>query len=500
MFGAAASTLDLADGSAWLALSTLFVLQLALTLLLLSLVALVSVRLAKAVGMLLFVVNAAALYFIHTYGVLIDKTMVGNVFNTDPAEAWGLFHVKLLLYVAVLGVLPALAIAATRVRRPGIVKQLAFTLSVAVAGAGWLYANSASWLWIDKHASRLGSLVLPWSYVINAARYQSALANASREQVPLPAATHVDDSDVIVVLVIGESARAKNFSLYGYGRSTNPELAAAGAVPLANTTSCATYTTESLQCMLSSLGSKTPFSDSHEPLPSYVQRNGVDVTWRANNSGEPRMKVGRFEIAPAIRKTCTGDCSRLQYDDVLLYGLDAQLREAGSRKKLFVLHQTGSHGPQYFNRYPPRFETFTPVCRTVEQSKCTTQELVNAYDNTIRYTDHFLASVVALLKAQGTPAVMLYVSDHGESLGEHGLYLHGTPMALAPDEQKDVPFIVWMSDSFAQRKGVQAAVLRAQPAHSHDFVFHSVMGALGMAGPAYDRSLDIFSPATKASP
>ena len=502
LFKFAAANLDFQGAGGWLALSTVFVLQFVLTVGTLATVALVSVRAAKAVGILLFLGNSIALYFIDSYGVVLDKSMMGNVLNTNVAEATAFFHFRLLIYLGLLGALPSMLIAWTTIPPVSRPRRVAFLLTVALLGVAWLYANSKSWLWVDKHASRLGALILPWSYVGNSVRYAEAVANASREQLPLPPARFTDSREVVVVLVIGESARAANFSLYGYQRPTNPLLTAAGVTGLPHARSCATYTTESLRCMLSYLGGKAPLRDSHEPLPSYLQRNGVEVTWRANNWGAPPMKVARFESASDIKKQCLGDeCARLDYDEVLLFGLEQSMRASSARKKLFVLHQTGSHGPQYFRKYPPEFEVFKPVCRTVDLSKCSREELVNAYDNTILYTDYFLSRVISVLKSlNGTPAVMLYVSDHGQSLGEYGLYLHGTPYSIAPDVQKDIPFVVWMSDTFAGRKSFATGAARGQAGYSHDFIFHSVLGALGMTSDIYNRSLDLFDPTPENKP
>jgi lipid A ethanolaminephosphotransferase len=295
------------------------------------------------------------------------------------------------------------------------------------------------------------------------------------------------------VLVIGESARAQNFSLYGYGRDTNPMLARSGAIALREAHSCATYTTAALRCMLSHRGSNAHAAND-EPLPSYLHRHGVEVIWRTNNFGEPPMKVTSFEHAAQIRNRCAHECNRAEFDEVLLQGLAERLRNAPEgAKTLVVLHQAGSHGPQYFKKYPPEFERFKPTCRTVDLQQCTREELVNAYDNTIAYTDFFLDRVIERLKSlTGTASVMLYMSDHGESLGEHGLYLHGIPMSMAPDVQTYVPLVVWMSDEFTRRAGISPRCLRERSDLSDDVVFHSVLGAFALTSKVYVPERDLF--------
>lgn len=335
-------------------------------------------------------------------------------------------------------------------------------------------------------------MTLPWSYVVNLARVQ-AEAMASREQVLLPPATFAaDDGRKVVVLVIGEAARAQNFSLYGYARETNPRLAAAGVIALKNAVSCATYTTASLRCMLSHTGSTSAFSRPFEPLPSYLQRHGVDVVWRTNNWGEPPLEVGSYQRAEALRQGCTG--TGCGFDEVLLSGLRERIAAAERQRVFIVLHQKGSHGPSYYTRYPPQFEKFEPVCRSVELSRCTDEELVNAYDNTILYTDYFLARVVEILESlQETPALLMYMSDHGESLGELGLYLHGVPDSMAPDVQRRVPFIVWASKGFFAENSEVMNRLSQRESSSARNIFHSVMGAFGMRSAIYEKQLDIFA-------
>lgn len=481
------------DWHSALALFTLFVLQLLVSITILGLAALLSIRLLKLLCILFVFGNAVALYFIVQYGVLIDATMSGNVLNTNFAEAAELAHPKLLIYVVLLGLVPALVVARVRIEPSSRARRGAFVLASLVLGSTWLYANAPSWLWIDKNAKQFGGLVLPWSYVINPLRYQRQEAERNRAPDLLPALTSTDPRRVVFILVIGESARAQNFSLLGYGRETNPLLAQSGVIAFPGARSCTTYTTASLRCMLSYRGGDAQ-GGNDEPLPSYLHRHGIEVIWRTNNFGEPPLQVSSFERADEIRKQCAGDCSRLDFDEVLLDGLAGRLRGApDGTKTLVVLHQAGSHGPQYFKKYPPEFERFKPTCRTVELQKCSAEELVNAYDNTVVYTDYFLNRVIDLLKSlNGTASVMLYMSDHGESLGEHGLYLHGVPMAIAPEVQTAVPLFVWMSDDFLQRRGSTRAASSAGAALSHDVIFHSVMGALGVRSEIYAPQRDLF--------
>jgi len=491
-------SLDALNFSGSLSLATLFVFQLVISITVLTSISLVSIFLTKLACMLLTIGSAIALYFIVAYGTILDSTMMGNVFNTDFSEAAGFTHLNLLLYILFLGIIPALIFKNTRITHTSRLKRLLYLAAVLLIGCSWIYANAQSWLWIDKNAKQFGGLILPWSYIVNSARYFDQTAASRQEHRLLPDIQSTDEKNVVVVLVIGESARAQDFSLYGYQRNTNPRLSKAGVTVMPNTTACSTYTTRSVQCMLSHLGGDTPTGGGYEPLTSYLDRHGVEVIWRSNNFGEPRMKVSSFQKADEIRKECQDNCPSETYDELLLYKLDERLRTAkGGKKIMVVLHQAGSHGPQYFKKYPPEFEAFKPVCRTVIQQKCSSEELVNAYDNSILYTDFLLDKVIGMLKTlDNTAAVMIYMSDHGESLGENGLYLHGIPYSIAPTVQKDIPFLVWMSEKFAERRNLANPLAVQHHNYSQDYVFHSVMGAFGLVSDVYKQDKDIFHPVT----
>jgi lipid A ethanolaminephosphotransferase len=488
----AAGNLDLPSFAGALTLATLLVALLSSTALALTLLSLISVRILKPFCMAMAIVNAVAVYFVATYNVVLDKAMMGNVHSTNSSEALELFHPKLIAYVLILGVLPCCLLARVHIRKTPRLKLAVIAFLGAVITVIWAYLAAGTWLWIDKHAKKLGGMVMPWSYVVNMARYELPRLIASDVQILLPSAAFSSNDRVVVILVIGEAARAQNFQLYGYDRPTNPLLPRAGAVALRHATACSTYTTASIRCMLSHLDSRSEFSKRYEPLPSYLQRSGVDVIWRSHNWGEPPMEVQTYQKAADLSADCRG--AGCDYDEVLLNGLEQRIRDSSSQKVFVVLHQIGSHGPAYATRYPSEFQVFKPVCTSVELGKCTRDELVNAYDNTIVYTDHFLAQTIGVLKSfEDTATLLIYVSDHGESLGEYGLYLHGAPWSIAPDVQKEVPFIVWMSDAFIRLRGVEPGRLEMQPVHSLRDIFHTVVGAFRMRSDAYLAHYDIFS-------
>jgi lipid A ethanolaminephosphotransferase len=453
--------------------------------------------LARPIGLLastlILIGNSLALYFISSYQVILDMSMMGNVLNTRYSEASEFFESGLLVSIVLFGLIPCWLLWQPKIKPTGRIRLLVQAVAALALGIGSFAAASNTWLWIDEHSKQLGGVMLPWSYVINGGKQlQEAMKKGVEDQTLLPPATSAGNDKTLVVLVIGETARAANYAFYGYHRQTNPAAEAAGMLALRNTRSCSTYTTASLNCILSHDNQSGIFSDDFERLPTYLQRHGIDVLWRSKNWGEPPIKVASYKTAGDLRDDCAVNC---KYDEVLLTGLDEEIHASDKDRIFVVLHIKGSHGPKYNKRYPGEFEVFKPVCASVELQDCDQQSLVNAFDNTILYTDYFLGRVVELLRQfDDRSTALMYLSDHGESLGESGLYLHGAPYAIAPDVQKDIPFLVWTSEDFLRRQNMTNKQLLSQQYHSHSNVFHSVMGAFDLTSDVYREGLDIFSP------
>ena len=487
-----ANNLDYLSLNGVLIIATVVIVIFIVTSLFLLVLCILSFNLAKLFCLLVALCNSIALYFVITYRVVLDTTMMSNVFNTNLTEASSYWHYKMILYLIMLGVIPSIFIYKFRINKVKRINLFLQSFVLIVVLISWTYLNANKLLWIDKYSSRLGARIMPWSYIGNTIRLQQLKHKYSSDQELLPPA-QLEESDekTITILVIGEAARAENFSLYGYNRPTNPLLEKQGVIALDNTVSCATYTTLSLRCILSHKDVSTPFSKQYEPLPSYLQRHGVDVVWRTNNWGEPPMKVNTYQRSDELERECKGD--QCQYDEVLLSGLGERVRSSMQQNIFIVIHRWGSHGPSYYKRYSKQYEIFKPVCKSVELNQCTNHELVNAYDNSILYTDYFLTQTINLLQDLKTPAVMIYISDHGESLGEFGLYLHGVPYAVAPDVQTHIPFIVWMSPEFIEKKGIDINRIKQSKSHSHQNIFHSVLGAINMHSEVYNDQLDIFN-------
>lgn len=488
LFSFAAANLDVTTVNGLLTLFTVSIIVFTFTTVAFFLLFMVSRWVALPIVIIIFLLNAVALYFMLTYQVVFDRALIANIFNTRIIESGDYFHPKLLFYLLIFGVIPTWIALKFRITTVSRLKLLLHAFLTLVFCLILVYLNAATSLWIDKNASKLGSRVLPWSYLIRIAEYQRLTLQTPEVRELLPSATFNEAEKSVVVLVIGETARAQNFALYGYERQTNPLLRERNVVTLNDTTACSTYTTASIACMLSHTDSG---GDNYEPLPTYLHRQGVDVIWHTNNWGEPPISVQTYKDSEALKPDCRS--KYCDYDELLLSGLKARIESSDKSKILVILHASGSHGPSYYKKYPVAFEVFKPVCKTVALDQCSAQSLMNAYDNSILYTDYFLSQLIDLLQSiPMTPTSMLYVSDHGESLGEYGLYLHGTPFAIAPDYQKKVPFLLWMSEDFMTQRNLSTNSFKQQEKHSHRHIFHSVMGALSVKSDVYEKAFDIF--------
>ncbi|MEO5670304.1 MAG: phosphoethanolamine--lipid A transferase [Ramlibacter sp.] len=458
----------------------------------------------------LLLATAAGSYYMDRYGIYLDRVMLRNVLATDFNEARELLSGGLALHVAIFGVFPAALLWWPHLkRRPlgrAIAVRVAWVLGALAVAFGSLLLVFADFGSLMRNNQDMRYLITPGNII--ASLTANAWGRAKRPNQPRlvvgadarvvatgPAARRPS----LLVLVVGETARAQNFSLNGYARPTNPRLARRELVNFPDAVACGTSTEVSLPCMFSHFGRARYDEDrilTHESVLHVLARAGVPVLWRDNQSGckgvcdgLPVQQMNRSGDADLCRD---GQC----FDEILLGGMDKVLRD-NAGNLLVVMHQLGSHGPAYYLRYPPAFRQFMPQCETEELRQCKSAEIVNAYDNSLLYTDFVLDKTIDLLdRAQKThDTALLYVSDHGESLGEKGLYLHGMPWAIAPDVQTRIPFFMWLSPALRGSLGLKADCLSSlarQPA-SHDNLFHSLLGFFDVRTQAYDRKLDLFA-------
>jgi lipid A ethanolaminephosphotransferase len=474
-------------------------------------------RLLKPVLALMVLAAAAGVYFMGSYGIVIDSTMLVNVLQTDPREAGDLLNWRMAATLLVLAVLPLWWLLRQPVRRLGWWRQLWHRLLLVVAAlavaAGSLVLVFQDFASTMRNHTQLRYLINPLNTVYAALNLATRpLRMDTRTLTPLGrdarlGASYADQKQPpLLVLVLGETGRSGNFGLNGYARPTTPLLSARGDLASAlNAWSCGTSTAASVPCMFSDLGREgyDHRKTNSENLLDVLQHAGLAVLWVDNQAGCKGVCDRVPEASTTALKDpqwcASGEC----LDPVLLQGLDARIAalpaERRARGVVVVLHQMGSHGPAYAKRSLPAQKHFQPECETNALQQCTREQVVNAYDNSIVATDQMLDSTINWLaaRAQNAPTAMIYVADHGESLGEGNIYLHGLPYAIAPDVQKHVPWINWLSPAMQARTRVATACLQrelAQQRISHDNYFHSVLGLMDVQTSAYRPELDIFAP------
>jgi lipid A ethanolaminephosphotransferase len=461
----------------------------------------------------LLIATAMAVYYMHEYTVFLDATMLRNVLHTQAKEARELLTPGLLTTLFLYAMVPIALLLRIRIVRRSwsralLVRSACLGVAIVVAATSvWLNYQPLSALWRNQPEVRY--LVTPANFLSSTSTVLFADAR-ERNKARIPIGTDAmitarpaGAKPRLLVIVVGETVRAANWGLNGYARQTTPELSALDVINFPDVTSCGTNTEVSVPCMFSAIG-RRHYDEKRirqeQSLLHVLERAGVKTLWRDNQTGCKGVCEGlTFEQLndardPALCKN--GLC----LDEILLGDLEQKIH-ATPGDMVVVLHQLGNHGPSYFLRYPDHLRRYTPTCDTAELGSCSSEQVVNAYDNALLYTDHFLARTIELLQAeQGHDAAMIYVSDHGESLGEHGLYLHGVPYAIAPKEQIHVPMVMWFSDAFAADTAIDLACTRqraAEPA-SHDNLFHSVLGLLGVGTQIYDPSLDLLHDCRKA--
>lgn len=489
------------DPSAWGFGAVMFVLAVAVHGLLLLLLA--NRWTVKPLLVLLTVTTASAGYYMAAFGVYLDPSMLRNVMRTNVAEARELLSSRWLLHMLLYAGLPLLLLWRVRlVNRPvwratGVRLGAVLLIGLVVVGAVMsVFQPLAS---LMRNHKEVRYLITPANLVWSVGSIAVADARGAaqpRQPIGLDAVPGPSwaarQKPMVVVLVVGETARAANWGLNGYVRQTTPQLAQLPVLNFGAVQACGTNTEVSLPCMFAPVG-RRDYDEARirgqQSLLHVAARAGVAVHWRDNQSGckgvcdgLPNDQVSAVN-APGL---CTGDQC---LDEGLVADLDQRLKSARGTQ-LWVMHMLGNHGPSYFRRHPAGFARFQPECRDDDLRRCTEQQIVNSYDNALLYTDHMLATAIAKLQAHAAEVdtVLIYVSDHGESLGERGLLLHGMPYAIAPEVQTRVPMVMWLSDGFERGAGFKAGCLRlalqrqadgvASRPVTHDHLFPTVLGLL----------------------
>ncbi len=462
--------------------------------------------LIKPAFIILTIVSALVFYATSEYGVVFDYSMMVNVVETDNAEAFAYLNIYAVIFFIVFGVLPATLIALVNIKFHSPLKEVLLRVKLIVAAlivflliAFLFYSNYAAF---GRNNKELKRYIIPIQFidssykVIRDKYFSEPLVFKILDKAPT-LKTQGNNAKV-TVLVIGETARAMNFSYNGYERETNAYTKAFDPIYFQQVTSCGTATAVSVPCLFSAQKRENfdkKLADHQQNFLDIAKLAGADVLWIDNNSGCKGVckRIETIEIpTDKSHPLCDGDYC---FDEVLIPELNKKLNNLHAKNTLIVLHMIGSHGPTYYRRYPKKLAKFQPDCPRSDIQNCTQEQLINTYDNTIAYTDYVLAKIIALLKEQpqNIQASMLYISDHGESLGENGAYLHGFPYAFAPDEQIAVPMLYWAT---ANDSSIDLQCLREKAkkdVYSHDNIFSTLLDLTNIKTSAYQQDDDILA-------
>lgn len=463
---------------------------------------------AKIFASIFLVVGGFTAYFVNSLGVVISPEQIQNMMQTDAREVGDLLSLQFVLWTAAFVVFPLLFISLVRIKTESLPRKIIKKLLNGVASlllvGGLLFLFYVDYAAIFREHRDLKGMISPQNAIASTLSYY----HKSAPKKNLPLIQYGEDAHLLqpvneqakpklMVLVVGETARAESFSLNGYAKNTNPELSKLDIINFSQVSSCGTATAVSVPCMFSGM----PREDYDEQLASHreglldiAQRAGYKVTWMDNNSGCKGAcdRVEQYQIPQQLKdKWCAkdGDC----YDEILVDSLKSYLAaipETDKTPRLIVLHQMGSHGPAYYQRSKAPFQPFKPSCDSNAIQGCSRTELLNSYDNSIVYTDHVLSSLIQVLK--GSTAYQTgfwYLSDHGESTGEHGLYLHGSPYAIAPTQQTHVPMLMWFSPEWTAQNSAQITCLTKQKSKelSQDNLFPSLLSLLDVKTQTIDE-------------
>ena len=462
----------------------------------------------KPILIIVLVISSMTSYFMNSYHVVIDATMIRNMMQTDMHESLDLLSLKQVLYFLFFGILPSLLIYKIKFEERALKKELFAKLKLLGLALAVILVAAFSF---SKHYTSFAREHKPLRFSINPAywmystgKYINLTFNTSKlvvAPIGLDAKIESDDSNrtKIVIMVVGEAARADHFSLNGYQRDTNPLLSQENIINFTNTYSCGTSTAVSVPCMFSKYGrgdySYKKGINTQNVLDVLNHTNKVAILWRDNNSDSKgvalRVPYENYKIAKNNTICTEGECR----DIGMLVGLDKFIEKNRGKDILIVLHQMGNHGPAYYKRYTKDFEKFKPTCETNQLEKCSQEEIANAYDNAILYTDNFLTKTIDLLKKYDRThdTAMIYMSDHGESLGENGVYLHGLPYFMAPDAQTHIGSVMWFGESMSKKINAESLRKRADKEYTQDYLFHTLLGIFNVETKEYKKSLDIFN-------
>ncbi len=455
----------------------------------------------KPILIIVLILSASIHYFMQSYNIVMDKTMIENTLQTDMKESFDLVNIKLFMTILLLGIIPSFIIYKIPLHYRGLKAELWSTFKMIMFHfaliAILLFSFSKFYTSFFREHKTLRLYTNPTTTIYNIISYtydQLKETNIPMKVIGLDATIPQNNTKrKIIIMVVGEAARADHFSLNGYTKETNPLLKKENIINFSQMYSCGTTTAVSVPCMFSVYDRhnyNTAKGYNTYNVLDILSHAGVEVLWRDNNSNSKgvavRVTYEHYKSA-SLNTICEhGECR----DEGMLVGLNKVIAK-NDKDIIIVLHQMGNHGPAYYLRYPDSFKKFKPVCKTNQLETCTQEEISNAYDNAILYTDYFLSKVIDFLK-QYTPTShtgLIYIADHGESLGENGLYLHGLPYFMAPDHQKHVGALMWFDKDFPIDNNLLKK--RSVEEFSHDNLFSTLLGIFNVQTKVYESNMDM---------
>ncbi|WP_246129144.1 phosphoethanolamine transferase [Colwellia demingiae] len=440
----------------------------------------------------LLLFSASAGYFTDSFGTIIDNVMIQNIVETNVDEAIDLVSFEFILNIFLFAILPIICLYLVSIDKYSWKINSWLQISNTIIALGVvtisLYIFSAQFTNFFREHKPLRFYLNPIYPIYSTGFFVKEILEPQENNdflMVINAASGTDDKShkKLYIVIVGETVHAGNLSLNGYERETTPLLAQRNnLISFDEFYACGTSTAISVPCMFSFENRET-FDNKKarrtQNVLDVIAKAGVSVLWRDNNSNSKgvadRVEYQNFK-SPEVNSICDLECR----DIGMLGGLQRYIDEQEG-SVLIVLHQMGNHGPAYYKRYPKDYEKFTPACQTSELSACETSEIVNAYDNAILYTDNFINETINLLEENNNnfETAMFYIGDHGESLGENGLYLHGMPYMLAPEEQTHVPLIAWFGSS--SHIDMESTVKQSKKKNSHDAFSYSLLHALNIS-------------------
>ena len=456
----------------------------------------------KGLMVLLTLLGATSLIVWLYYGIAMTPDMIRNFLATDFREASGYWSPSLainFIFITLPGLFLINRLRSSR-RPESKLKRIGVCVVTLLCGVFVLFLQLQPFSALMRGDKSLRYLFAPVNIVYstsstllrdqNPEKVQKVIVDAS------PKAIFTSDKPTLFVVLIGETARSANWQLASYKKPTNPELSKLNIINIPKVQACGTSTDVSLPCMLSRVGRRDYDRKrilTEESLPSLLYRAGFSVTWIDNQSGCKGTCDGVRVIKPTPDPLyChAGACMDGVFNRSIDEAFDALNTQSHA---VLFLHMMGSHGPAYYKRSTESEKVFGKECTDPTFKSCSKESIRAAYDSSIRYTDRVVAELIRKLQNRtDINTALIYLSDHGESLGENGLYLHGAPYYIAPDEQKIVPMVMWFSEPFKKNYTIDTRVIE-ENSHkpvTHDHLYHTILGLLNVRSNTYDSQWDL---------